>query len=98
MKASGSNTSGLPFAVNNQGIVLVEVPEGASTAALGFFEPGEQYSYHSGDNSVALRALGSFKSRSEAEAFYSVPGGNWVTLSPYEVLHIGSKPWVRGTR
>jgi hypothetical protein len=89
----------LPFgagAAAEDGSIIfgLEVPEGSLKSAEEFFAEGGTYSYKSGDDSAALKALGTFASMNEAQEQYpGLSSDGWHTLSPFEIMNLGKGPW-----
>ncbi|MBX7145186.1 MAG: type II secretion system secretin GspD [Oligoflexia bacterium] len=89
--------SRLPFPVSSAGTFGLLVPADAPIAARGFFEPGAAYAYSIDSRLVKMQVLSSVATIEEATDLHSEIGNNWYTLSPYEIMNLGSGPWVKGS-
>ncbi len=73
----------------------IEVPDGSANEALSFFTPGSTYEYQNGDTELDLKVQSTWSDRASAQS--SLPGSSiaWYTLSPKEVMSLGSNIWKR---
>jgi len=88
--------SQLPFPLHGGSqLAGVLIPEGSSEQARNFFEPGTLYRYEVDGGHTTLRVVGSFTSREEAAELFPELTGRWHPLSPFEIMNLGKRPWVR---
>ena len=86
-----ASSSNLPFSFDQVGTHFgVEVPLESSAAVRDFFKIGSRYNYKTGDKTIVVQPVARFASRDEAAAMFS---GKWYTLSPYEIMNLGTAPW-----
>lgn len=83
----------LPFQLE-QGKAIVTLPQDSQKGAKLFFEAGRIYAYKSGNQVIDFRVLGVFRSDKEIKQSYPELQNNWYTLSPYEIMNLGSEPWI----
>jgi general secretion pathway protein D len=69
------------------------VPRDSAPTARQFFQAGRRYLYAWKDQKIELVARGVFTSIPMAQAAYPGTTAAWYTLSPYEILNLGSAPW-----
>ena len=92
---AASNVSGLPFSWDKKTKVFgVEMPEGSAGSALEFFKAGNRYRYAKENTAVPVTVVGAYASRKDAESDFSGDKLPWYTLSPYEVMGLGSSLWL----
>ena len=88
--------SGVPFPVDrDSGMFGLVIPEDASDTARTFFRSGQAYGYQVGEKIIDAVALAVLGSEGEAKGLYPGLAGNWYTLSPFEIMGLGKKPWVQ---
>lgn len=92
-----AKTGKLPFALSDDGVFGVVVPAEANGDAHRFFGVGQTYSYQLEDQQLPIQAVGTFASSDEAKQVFPALTGNWYTLSPYEIMNLGSGPWAKAT-
>ncbi|NLF26243.1 MAG: hypothetical protein GX589_11385 [Deltaproteobacteria bacterium] len=93
--AGHAAASSLPFVLDHEGQTGIIIPEESSSAARNFFQAGTEYNYRVQDGQIRLTVTGVYPSADEASSMH--PGlQQWYTLSPYEVMNLGSGPWVHG--
>lgn len=86
-----TNQSNLPFSFDQSGTHFgVEVPAESSAAVRDFFKIGSRYRYQAGKQSISAKPVARFATREEAASMFA---GRWYTLSPYEIMNLGSGPW-----
>lgn len=97
LQAEGDNSEirGVPFTVEPSskkiGIIL---PAGSAGHAATFFSPQKFYRYGK-QSAVRFRVLGVYENQAQALAHHKELGENWYTLSPYEVMGLGTTAWQR---
>lgn len=71
----------------------IEIPEGSSQEALNFFKRGGRYRYTANNDTLNVSVISSYNSRTEAQS--SLPGSSlaWYSLSPKEVMELGTGAW-----
>ena len=100
--AGASNGEGLPFTLkqgasaNAAKLAGIIVPPDADAEARSFFQAGATYSYNLSSGKALFTALGVFDSADDSASFQKQLGGDWYTLSAYELLHLGREPWQKG--
>jgi Flp pilus assembly secretin CpaC len=87
----------LPFSLSPDGLFGVVIPTEAVPGAHQFFGVGQTYAYKLETSSYPVQAVGSFISSSEAKQLYPGLSESWYTLSPYEIMNLGSGPWLKGS-
>lgn len=86
----------LPFAVDSAGgLVALAIPTEPNAPARGFFRVGERYGYRIEGRAVEGSPVGIFDSEQEVAEFFPALKAPWYVLSPYEIMSIGSGPWVK---
>jgi len=96
MKDPKGLASGLPFTADAaQGLVGLTIPTDPSAPARSFFRIGQRYAYRLAGREYEGTPLGIFSSREEIGEFFPAFKPAWYVLSPYEIMNIGSGPWVK---
>jgi hypothetical protein len=86
----------LPFLFGSSlSLVGITVPPDSPAAAKHFFQPGRKYTYLWGDQKIELVARGVFESIPIAQAAYPGVAPTWYTLSPHEIINLGTTPWTK---
>ncbi len=87
----------VPFQLTPDGTFGVVVPSEALASAHRFFGTGQNYAYQLEDNDYPVQAVGTFASSDEARRLYPGLSESWYTLSPYEIMNLGSGPWLKSS-
>lgn len=97
MQSTPGVAAPVPFPMTSEGIFGVVVPAEAIGSAHQFFGAGQTYAYQLENNSYPVQAVGTFASSDEARQLYPGLSESWYTLSPYEIMNLGSGPWLKGS-
>jgi general secretion pathway protein D len=96
VKDPGALPANLPFAVDTaQGLIALSIPTEPTAPARGFFRVGERYGYRFDGRAIEANPVGIFDSEREVAEFFPALKAPWYVLSPYEIMNIGSGPWVK---
>ena len=88
--------SNVPFSVDSpQGLIALALPTEPKAPARAFFRVGERYGYRVDGKALEVQPVGIFESEREVAEFYPGLKAPWYVLSPYEIMNIGSGPWVK---
>lgn len=95
LKSEKPKGGALPFDLGKGLMAGVLVPAGSSVSAQQFFTAGSKLAYQdSADSQLPLAVMGVFSSEEEARTTFPELEGSWYTLSPYEIMGLGSGPWI----
>jgi len=87
----------LPFPMTaGQKTVGVQLPRESEYLTSTFFRAGAQIRYQVEGGEVILTPVGVFTTPELAKASHPEVASSWYTLSPYEIMNLGSGPWLRG--
>jgi general secretion pathway protein D len=71
----------------------VTIPRDSAASAKQFFQAGRRYSYLWEAQPIEVTVRGVFDSDELAQAAYPGVPPSWYTLSPHEIMNLGSTPW-----
>jgi len=92
---SSELTGQLPFSYRQGGNIGIVVPSISSNRVTNFFAQGSQYGYVLDNKIIEFEVVGVFNSAEEAHKKTSNNQQAWRSLSPYEIMHLGTGPWIR---
>jgi hypothetical protein len=96
LKDPAALPSNVPFSVDSpQGLIALALPTEPKAPARAFFRVGERYGYRVDGKALEVQPVGIFESEREVAEFYPGLKAPWYVLSPYEIMNIGSGPWVK---
>lgn len=97
LNAARDKASAVPFQLSPDGVFGVVIPSDALASAHHFFGAGQNYAYQLESNNYPVQAIGTFASSDEARQLYPGLSESWYTLSPYEIMNLGSGPWLKSS-
>ncbi len=87
----------LPFPMTpGQKTIGIELPRESEYLTATFFRAGAQLRYQVEGGEVVLTPVGIFSTAERARNSHPEVASSWYTLSPYEIMNLGSGPWLRG--
>ncbi|MDC0358269.1 type II secretion system secretin GspD [Oligoflexia bacterium] len=86
----------LPFALGPESkFVGIIVPPESSVFAKNFFQVGQSYRYQTIDGQTSVKSIGVFANNVDAVELFPELQTNWYTLSPFEIMSLGKRPWTK---
>jgi general secretion pathway protein D len=86
----------LPFLTDNSSSLAgVTIPRESAALAKQFFQAGRRYAYLWENQRIEVTVRGIFDSGEVAQAAYPGVPAAWYTLSPHEIINLGSTPWTK---
>jgi hypothetical protein len=79
-------------------MVGVNISRDTPPSAQNFFEVGQQYSYQATGGDIAFTVEGVYEDAAAAMRLHKGLSSQWYTLSPYEIMNLGSGPWTSAER
>ncbi len=84
----------LPFALAKNNLAILAFPKGSAYQAQSYFTTGKRYEFNGSKKPVQFRVMGVFDSTAEVGSFYQeLKQARYYTLSPHEIMNLGSAPW-----
>lgn len=84
-----------PFKASvKSGMVAVNIGRDTPPAAQNFFEVGQRYNYQATGGDISLTVEGIYEDAAAAMRLHKGLSSQWYTLSPYEIMNLGSGPWI----
>lgn len=98
--AKGQKTpSSVPFSAGMSGSLLgVMIGKDSPTGAVDFFAPGQRYRFQAQGGDLIFTVQGVYGDESAARKLHKGLASHWYALSPYEIMNLGSGPWVNDER
>jgi general secretion pathway protein D len=90
-----NNVEELPFQMSKDTLTFgIVLPAESPNSLAAYFKVGATCAYEVNNQVVPMQTLGAFSSAEEAKQMYPELVGNWHTLSPYEIMNLGTGPWL----
>jgi general secretion pathway protein D len=85
----------LPFHVSAKDLTFgVIVPADSSSLAQSYFSVGSQCAYQIDSRIFRMQPIGAYNSSQQARELHPELHDSWHTLSPYEIMNLGTGPWL----
>jgi Flp pilus assembly secretin CpaC len=88
---SPANVTDLPISAD--GMVGIVVPEGTGPEYRAFFRLGRKLSFGTPTGNITLQVAEKHLTPEIAQQTHQIAAESWHTLSPHELLSLGSGPW-----
>lgn len=76
------------------GLIALTIGPDTPASAREFFSAGERYTYQAEGGDLLLTVVGVYSDSDSAQRLHKRLPGQWYALSPYEIMNLGSGPWV----
>lgn len=95
LKSGSEADKSFPFSLSSKRhLAALRAPAEASASVSKLFQTGSEIGYMIDGKSSIFRVAGIFASEKEAKSQFQELGDQWYELSPYEIMKLGSGPWV----